>query len=40
MTPVVATVLAVTVLGEALHLFHAVGIACIATGLVMATRRA
>ena len=37
MTPVVATVLAVTVLGEALHAFHAIGIAGIAT--VMATRR-
>ena len=39
LTPVVATVLAVTVLGETLRLFHAVGIAGIATGLVMATRR-
>lgn len=39
MTPVVATVLAVTVLGEALHGFHAVGIAGIAAGLFMATRR-
>jgi drug/metabolite transporter (DMT)-like permease len=39
LTPVVSTVLAVVLLGETLQIFHAVGILCIATGLILAMRR-
>ena len=39
LTPVFSTILAVTLLGERLHLFHAVGIAGIALGLWLATKR-
>jgi drug/metabolite transporter (DMT)-like permease len=39
LTPVVSTVLAVVLLGETLQAFHAVGILCIASGLLLATRR-
>jgi len=37
LTPVFSTILAVTLLGERLHLFHALGIAGIALGLWLAT---
>jgi drug/metabolite transporter (DMT)-like permease len=40
LVPVFGTILAVLLLGESLHLYHGVGIALIATGIWLATRRA
>jgi drug/metabolite transporter (DMT)-like permease len=37
--PVFGTILAVLLLGESLHPYHALGIGLIATGIFLATRR-
>jgi drug/metabolite transporter (DMT)-like permease len=39
LVPVFGTILAVLLLGESLHLYHGVGVALIATGIWLATRR-
>jgi len=40
LVPVFGTILAVLLLGESLHLYHGVGVALIATGIWLATRKA